>query len=121
MRAKAKLMGDTRSMRKIEGCKSPGQAKMFGRRVTPFDQAKWELNCDEIMMNILVAKFTSTSSLKEYILSVKGDFYEASPTDKIWGIGISVEAAERGEAHNGQNRLGVALGRARAIIQIDSM
>ena len=89
-------------------------AKRLGRKVKPWDQGRWDDNCDQIMEDILVAKFTSTPFMREYILGIEGHFYEASPKDKIWGIGIGVQQAMAGVPHNGQNKLGLALDRARA-------
>ena len=116
MREKAILMGDHESRRKIEKAKTPRSAKAFGKKVKPWNQARWDLNCDQIMEDILVSKFSSSQRMKDYILGIHGHFYEASPWDRIWGIGISVANAERGDLHRGQNKLGNALDRARARI-----
>ena len=116
MYKKAMLMGDPNSAEKIKVAKSALVAKRLGRRVSPFYQGMWEENCDKIIEDILVSKFSSTSSMKQYLVDTEGPFFEASKKDKIWGIGIGVEAAERGEAHQGQNKLGRALDRAKARI-----
>ena len=68
------------------------------------------------MEDILVAKFNSTPGMRAYILGIEGHFYEASPRDKVWGIGIGAKQAEAGAPHNGQNKLGLALDRARVRI-----
>ncbi|MBD40578.1 MAG: GTP cyclohydrolase [Euryarchaeota archaeon] len=114
MHEKAVLMGDSRAAAKILKAQRPLQAKKLGRKVEPFDQALWDAHCDKIMEDILVAKFTFSQRMREYLLGERGPFYEASPKDKIWGIGISVEEAEAGAPHNGENKLGKALDRARA-------
>ena len=116
MRAKASLMGDVEAVAKIEKAKKPMQAKRLGRQVRNFDAALWGERCDDVMEAILVAKFTSSAKMREYIVATEGPFYEASANDKIWGIGIDVDAAESGEPHNGENKLGRALDRARARI-----
>ena len=120
MHKKATLMGDKESADKIKVAKSALVAKRLGRRVVPFDQGKWEENCEEIMEDILFSKFSSTSSMKQYLVNTEGPFFEASKKDKIWGIGLSIEAAERGDAHQGQNKLGRALDRAKARIVQDA-
>ena len=116
MHEKAKLMGDSRTADKILKAATPRKAKALGRKVEPFDQALWDAHCDKIMEDILVAKFTFSQRMREYLLGESGPFYEASPKDKIWGIGISVKQAEAGAPHNGENKLGKALDRARARI-----
>ena len=113
MYQKAKLMNDAETANKIMLAKTPLAAKRLGRKVTPWNQARWEANCDLIMEDILVSKFTASEEMIAAILDVSGKFYEASPRDKIWGIGISVDAALRGEPHRGENKLGKALDRAR--------
>ena len=116
MHEKAVLMGDSGTAAKILKAATPRSAKALGRKVEPFDQALWDAHCDQIMEDILVAKFSFSQRLREYLLGVCGPFYEASPKDKIWGIGISVKQAQAGAPHNGENKLGKALDRARARI-----
>ena len=62
-----------------------------------------------------MAKFAPTHAIASTSWTSRA-FYEASPKDKIWGIGISVKQAREGKLHNGQNKLGRALDRARARI-----
>ena len=113
MRAKATLFGDARVAAQIERAPTALHAKRLGRKVAPFDPARWDRESQDIMTAILVSKFGDNAKLKAHLLAQKGGIYEASPKDRIWGIGISVEAAERGEAHRGENRLGKALMAAR--------
>ena len=95
-------------------------AKRLGRKVTPFDQRQWGESCQAIVTRILVSKF-SVPSMKDALLSTGDkDLCEASPTDCIWGIGINVAAAVRGEEHRGRNLLGKALMDAREIIRNES-
>ena len=58
------------------------------------------------------AKFSQNPNLKEFLLST-GDalIAEASPYDKIWGIGLDRNTALRGtvEQWKGENLLGCAL------------
>ena len=117
MRAKALLMGDDVVANAIVAAPSALAAKRLGRKVKPWDQGLWDDNCDRIMEDILVAKFNSTPGMREYILNTEGHFYEASPKDKVWGIGIGVQQAMAGAPHNGENKLGRALDRARARIE----
>ena len=111
MRAKAKLFNDTRSMRKIAFAVSGSCARKVGRKIQNFDKAVWAASCDDILEDILLAKFMSSPSLLYHITTTEGPFYEASTRSKTWGIGIHVNAAERGEPHVGQNKVGKALDR----------
>tara|TARA_B100001094_G_scaffold319282_1_gene363892 strand:+ start:523 stop:1065 length:543 start_codon:yes stop_codon:yes gene_type:complete len=117
MRAKARLFGDLKTAARIESVKWPGDAKKLGSKVANFDARVWDEASPDIMTSIACAKFTSTRSMREEFLATKGPFYEASPDDAVWGIGISVEQAEQGDPHNGENRLGRALNRAQGLIR----
>lgn len=59
-----------------------------------------------------VAKFSQNPDLKEFLLGT-GDavIVEASPYDKIWGIGLKAndERARNPETWRGENLLGFAL------------
>lgn len=85
MYAKANLMGDTSTAIKITQVSSPGETKKLGRQVTPFDNELWKSKCEEIVTDILVSKF-SKPKLKEYLLSLRGNIYEASPNDRILSV-----------------------------------
>lgn len=117
MRAKARLFGDFEMAARIEKARRPGDAKRLGRKVANFDARVWDEASPDIMTGIACAKFTSTRSMRDEFLATKGPFYEASPDDAIWGIGISVEQAEQGDPHKGENRLGRALDRAQLLIR----
>ena len=89
----------------------PATAKKLGRAVKGFNAARWDSVRYEIMKEGLTLKFTQNPPLKEALIST-GDavLVEASPYDKIWGIGMSeVSAIKAGESKWGQNLLGKAL------------
>ena len=116
VRAKAKLFNDTRSMRKIEFAVGGSCARKLGRSVRNVNDAVWDARCDAILEDILMEKFTSSPFLISHISNTEGPFYEASTRSAVWGIGILAKAAERGEPHIGQNRVGKALDRVQARI-----
>ena len=118
MREKARLMGDGEVVTLIDVAPSALAAKRLGRKVRRWNQGLWDDKCDQIMEDILVSKFSSSQRMTDYIIGIPGHFYEASPRDRIWGIGIGVAKAEAGDLHRGQNKLGKALDRARARIAI---
>lgn len=81
---------------------------------SPFNQAKWDTSCDDIVEKGNYLKFSQNENLKKILLNT-GDkvIVEASPSDRIWGIGFDAENAEGNESDWGKNKLGEALMRVR--------
>ena len=89
MAQKALLFGDEEARVKIMKSHSPSDQKAAGRKVKNFDPDKWNLVAKSVVYRANIAKF-STPYLKEYILATGNkEIVEASPTDRIWGIGLS--------------------------------
>lgn len=111
MYAKACLMGDQVSADAILKTSDPRKAKAIGRKITPWNEALWVESRMPIMVEILSEKF-SNSSLKAKLLAT-GDkkIVEASPYDKIWGIGMGENDPGVDDSDNwdGLNLLGEAL------------
>jgi ribA/ribD-fused uncharacterized protein len=80
----------------------------------PFDKRNWETSCDGIVEQGNFLKFSQNPELKNILLGT-GDkiLVEASPTDRIWGIGFDSENAEGNEKEWGKNKLGNALMKVR--------
>ncbi|KUJ14361.1 DUF1768-domain-containing protein [Mollisia scopiformis] len=114
MYRKAVLFGDQGVADRILVAQTPGEAKTLGREAGPFDQAKWDSCCDDIVEKGNYLKFSQNESLKKILLNT-GDkiIVEASPSDRIWGIGFDTENAEGNNKDWGQNKLGEALMRVR--------
>lgn len=90
MNAKALLFEDYDIAEKIMKETFPKNIKFLGRRVKNFDKKKWNENRENITYIGLLAKFKQNQHLKNIILSTGNkDLVEASPTDAIWGIGMS--------------------------------
>lgn len=109
---KAKLFGDNKACEKVLLASNPSEAKSIGREVIGFNHSTWEENRFNIVVNANLAKFSQNGKLREYLLGT-GDrvLVEASPVDKIWGIGMGHDSATK-EAPNtweGLNLLGFAL------------
>ena len=83
-------------------------------RHRPFDQAKWDGSCDAIVEQGNYLKFSQNPKLKTILLDT-GDklIVEASPSDRIWGIGFDAEHAVGEENEWGTNKLGESLMRVR--------
>jgi ribA/ribD-fused uncharacterized protein len=112
MAGKAKLFGDTEALQKIVAMVTPAEAKKGGRQVRNFDPAAWDKHKYELVAVGNLHKFRQHPALKEFLLST-GDqvLVEASPRDKIWGIGVGGEnpAAKDPKLWEGENLLGFAL------------
>lgn len=102
---KAKMFGDENIAEKILQTTNQGQIKKLGRQVKNYDDKKWAESRYDIMVAILHEKFSQNIELEAVLLSTVGaELYEASPYDKIWGIGSATT-----DCINGQNLLGKAL------------
>lgn len=91
--------------------KSPFNIKKYGRQVKNFDETKWEKIRYQIMVDGIRLKFTQSDILKDKLI-MTGDknLYEASKTDKIWGIGYDAsDAININKTNFGLNLLGKAL------------
>ena len=109
---KAKLFGDDAIAAKVLLAKTPGEAKKLGRLVEGFDNDVWEANRFEIVVKANELKFAQNPELKDFLLGTgKRVLVEASPVDKIWGIGLAAdhEHCEQPKRWRGQNLLGYAL------------
>lgn len=112
MAEKARLFGDDRIRDLILRSKDPGQIKSLGRRVKGFQEDIWAENCFEIVKKANYEKFKQNEALKYYLIQTNNRILvEASPFDKIWGIGLSVtdERILNPLYWEGKNLLGFAL------------
>jgi ribA/ribD-fused uncharacterized protein len=98
--------------RAILSTTKPGAAKALGRTIAGFDEVKWQATRFQTVVVGNLLKFSGDGALKEYLLET-GDkvLVEASPVDRIWGIGLAADnpSAERPEDWQGLNLLGFAL------------
>jgi ribA/ribD-fused uncharacterized protein len=90
MYKKAMLFGDHDVAEMIMQQGHPRKQKFLGREVRGFDADTWNRECKPIMVPGLVSKFTQDEYCLTTLLDT-GDtiIAEASPSDKIWGIGLS--------------------------------
>jgi ribA/ribD-fused uncharacterized protein len=119
MAEKAKLFNDRSTYEKIINASNPGEAKSLGREVIGFDEAVWVSHRFEIVVRGNLLKFEQNLNLKEFLLST-GDrvLVEASPVDKIWGVGLSGDSRniENPNLWRGLNLLGFALMEVRDVL-----
>lgn len=106
---KAKFFNDKEMSTKILQAQTPREAKSLGRLVKNYDDDLWNEHRDGVMLESLKAKFDHCQEFKDLILgNTDKTFVEASPYDRIWGVGLS-ETDPKIENPNkwlGQNRLG---------------
>ncbi|MCQ6563774.1 NADAR family protein [Paenibacillus mendelii] len=116
MAEKARLFGDNEMLAAIMQAKHPKEMKAFGRAVSSFDQDLWESQCYEIVKRASLAKFSQNPQLGDYLKSTKNRILvEASPQDRVWGIGLSQAdpGVENPMKWRGRNLLGFVLSQVR--------
>jgi ribA/ribD-fused uncharacterized protein len=108
---KAILFDDAPVAEKIlDSTDDPKTTKALGREVKGFVQEIWDEKKFEIVVNGNREKFRQNAELREALLGTEGrDLIEASPRDRIWGIGFGKVNAPKNKHRWGQNLLGKAL------------
>lgn len=110
MHQKAIGFGDLETAHKIMETESPAEQKRLGRTVKNFDNDAWALVRYSVVKRGLREKFQQNPELKAGLLNLKGSiFVEASPMDRIWGIGYTEEDALNNIDNWGLNLLGKIL------------
>lgn len=115
---KAKSMNNEEYMKKILEAKAPNIQKRLGRKIPDFDIGYWEKIKFEVVVKGNLLKFSQNEDLKEKLLATKEVLVEASPFDKIWGIGLKKESVNANDPQkwNGQNLLGFAIMEVRDLL-----
>ena len=114
-----KLFNDNEIFHKIMSSKSPKEYKELGRKIKNFSDSKWNENKYQIVLKGNIAKFSQNEKLKVFLLNTGTKILvEASPYDKIWGIGLSAdqENIENPLTWRGENLLGFALMEVRDLL-----
>lgn len=109
---KAKLFGDEDVMAECLKAHHPNHVKGLGRDIQTFDQTTWNTHKLDIVVRGNCLKFRQNEDLKEQMFADKDlKLVEASPYDKIWGIGLHyTDDKVLNEANwQGENLLGQAL------------
>lgn len=109
---KAVEFKDYKTAQEIREAKTPKEAKKLGRQVKPFDAEHWSEVSYKYMKEIVDLKFRTNPGFMKALLNIAWldkTFVEASPYDRIWGIGYSEDEALFHEYEWGENRLGKIL------------
>ena len=112
MATKARLMYDDISLAKIMATTSPKEQKKLGREILNFDVEGWNKCAKDFVFVGNYAKFNQNPDLKKILMETVGTtLVEASPYDKIWGIGLSSSdpRAQYRNTWEGTNWLGEVL------------
>ncbi|KAG6831452.1 hypothetical protein H0H92_010361 [Tricholoma furcatifolium] len=112
---KALLFGDTEIAEQLLAIEDSSPASMrkvmaLGRKVKGFDEETWVCNRERIVLEGNMLKFGQSDKLRKLLIET-GDrrLIEASPLDRIWGIGYAEEDAFVDTENWGLNLLGRAL------------
>lgn len=117
MAEKARTFKDEKTLKEILEEKAPLKCKKLGRKIKGFDNELWDSLRVAAMEKACYAKFSQNCELRNKLLFTENKtLVEASPYDKIWGIGLHWKddrVLDR-EEWKGRNLLGKALMKVRA-------
>ena len=109
---KAVLFNDFESMEKILLAEHPREQKKIGRQIKNFDESLWLQHRFEIVKQGNLLKFGNNPELMKLLFGTEDKILvEASPYDRIWGIGLSEDdpLILQEENWRGSNLLGKCL------------
>ena len=110
MYQKAMTFNDIETAEKILDEILPNVQKFLGREVRNFDPTVWNKVKYKLVKKGLKEKFSQHENLKAYLLKHKDcQIVEASPEDRIWGIGFYANLAIDNIDNWGENLLGKIL------------
>jgi ribA/ribD-fused uncharacterized protein len=120
MMAQKAVLFDKEMISRIIASESPAEVQKFGRMIKNFDATIWDENKFRLVVEGNFHKFSQDENLKEFLLNTNERvLVEASPLDKIWGIGLAADHPniENPILWKGENLLGFALMEVRERIQ----
>ena len=112
MARKALTFKDNEMHTKILKTPDPKKVKALGRKVSNFDAKVWDAECYGAVLDGNRLKFTQNPELRRIILNTGSHpLAEASPRDRIWGIGLGAQQARQCDPSSwpGKNLLGRVL------------
>ena len=93
MAGKARLFNDENMLKQILEAKTPADAKKIGRLIQGFDSLVWDMHKFDLVVKGNEYKFGQNQELKTFLLATNDSvLVEASPVDRIWGIGLAVDS-----------------------------
>ena len=107
MYCKAILFHDFDSAKLILNTPNPKKVKELGRKVKGFNPETWDECKYSIVKRGLLYKFTQNKEALQILIDNQNKlFVEASPYDRIWGIGYDSKEAMSNIHNWGENLLG---------------
>ncbi|XP_060077343.1 N-glycosidase Npun_R5314-like [Ylistrum balloti] len=122
MHQKALTFKDEENAKAIMKAAKPFAQKKLGRKVRNFVPEVWSAKCVDVVKKGNIAKFSQNSHLQKKLLDTHPKILvEASPRDRIWGIGLASgnKLAWNKSTWRGKNLLGYALTDVRQILMND--
>ncbi len=120
MHRKALLFGDHDMAGRILGESRPSRVQQLGRRISGFQLEGWVAARFDIVVQGNLFKFEQSPRLLDFLLSTHpAILVEASPQDRLWGIGLRSDDPEALDPRTwpGDNLLGFALMKVRQHLQ----
>jgi len=125
MYCKANHFKDYDTMEAILEETDPMSVKYLGRLVQGYDEDDWNRHRQTYMFGVCFAKYSQNETIKNDLISTGNKILvEASPTDRIWGIGLPCSSPDIYDEKKwrGQNLLGKVLMYVRdELIKIDDL
>lgn len=97
---------DGNQAEKILNTSEPVRQKALGRKVKGFSKLRWDTVKEGIVEKGNFYKFLSPDLRRRLLATGDAQLVEASPTDRIWGIGFNKKDAEANLENWGLNLLG---------------
>jgi ribA/ribD-fused uncharacterized protein len=114
---KALLFKDVEMAREMLEVEDMAAVKALGRKVRNFDEDEWVGARERIVLEGNLHKFRQSDELKDKLLATGTlKLVEASPRDRIWGIGFGEKSALKNRGRWGLNLLGSALEQTRRML-----
>ena len=120
MYQKALLFNDKNTADKILKSSDPKRHRYLGKELKEFNKAIWHKYCMKFSFDANLAKFSQIETLREVILNTRDKILaEASPYDRVWGIGLSMSNPKIYDPKNwrGRNLAGQSLMQVRQILR----
>jgi ribA/ribD-fused uncharacterized protein len=114
---KALLFKDPEMARGMLEVEDMASVKALGRKVKNFEEDEWVSARQRIVLEGNLHKFRQNEELKSKLLATGiKKIVEASPRDRIWGIGFGEKNALKNRGRWGLNLLGLALEQTRKML-----
>ncbi len=119
MAEKCRTFGDQKTLARVMATADPEDQKRYGRQAGPYNEEAWAARRYWAVLRGTLEKYRQNHHLMAFLANEPtGIFVEASPSDTVWGIGMSQTDAGIEDPANwrGTNLLGKAITQARDLL-----